>query len=101
MDTRELTITESTPEDLEILGLFPQLQTVDASRCPDLEQLAQLKIRYGSIMQGIKEENGQLLQTLQRLRCIADHQDIPAMLSETARINDYYNRLSSRDQANF
>ena len=65
------------------------------------EQLAQLKIRYGSIMQGIKEENGQLLQTLQRLRCIADHQDIPAMLSETARINDYYNRLSSRDQANF
>ena len=46
MDTRELTITELTPEDLEILGLFPQLQTVDASRCPDLEQLAQLKNRY-------------------------------------------------------
>lgn len=46
MDTRELTVTALTPEDLDIVGLFPQLQTIEASRCPDLEQLAQLKARY-------------------------------------------------------
>lgn len=46
MDTQELTITQLTAEDLDIVGLFPRLQTIEASRCPDLEQLAQLKARY-------------------------------------------------------
>ena len=65
------------------------------------EQLAQLKIQYGSILKGIRAENSELLKILQKLRNIADHQDIPSMLSEIARTNDYYIHLSSKDQANF
>ena len=65
------------------------------------EMLAQLKIQYGSILKGIRAENSELLEILQKLRYIADHQDIPSMLSEIARTNDYYIHLSSKDQANF
>lgn len=45
MDTRELTVTELTPEDLELLELFPRLQTLRAEQCDDLQLLAQLKTR--------------------------------------------------------
>ena len=45
MDTRELTVSSLTAEDLEILELFSQLQTLRAEQCHDLSLLAQLKTR--------------------------------------------------------
>ena len=65
------------------------------------ERLAQLKIRYGSVLAGIREEDPSFLEKLRNLRMIADHQDIPSMLKQIACTDDYYQRLSSKDQANF
>lgn len=63
--------------------------------------LAQMKIRHGSIVKAVRNENPALLEKLQYFRTIAQEKDIPSMLSEIALTDGFYNRLSAKDQANF
>ena len=44
-DTRELTVTSLTDEDVEMMGYFPKLRVVRAEDCTDYEQLMKLKDR--------------------------------------------------------
>ena len=44
-DTRELVITALTEEDIALLDYLPQLETVDARRCKDYDQLIALQTR--------------------------------------------------------
>lgn len=42
----ELTVSALTPEDIRMLGYFPQLERVDASLCPDLDAITLLQDTY-------------------------------------------------------
>ncbi|MGM9941385.1 MAG: UvrD-helicase domain-containing protein [Bulleidia sp.] len=63
--------------------------------------LAQMKIRHGSLLKAVRAENPALLEKLQYFRAIAQEKDVPTMLSEIALTDGFYNRLPLKDQANF
>lgn len=65
------------------------------------EELAQLKIRHGSVKKGMEKEHPEFFTTVENLRRTAETRDIPAMLTKMACTNGYYDRLTSKDQANF
>ena len=44
MDTERITVTHLAQEDLEVLGFFEQLKTVDGTACPDYPQLHRLRM---------------------------------------------------------
>ena len=65
------------------------------------EQIAQMKIQYGSLAKGIEAADPNFFPLLERLRKTASENSITAMLSEIACTNHFYDRLSSKDKANF
>lgn len=48
-DTASLTLTHLSPEDLNLLSLFPKLRTVEAAGCREYDLLMQLQQRYPDI----------------------------------------------------
>lgn len=65
------------------------------------EQIASMKIQYGSIVKGIKKTDPSFFSTMEKFRTIASEQSVVDMLSAIACTNHFYDRLSSRDKANF
>jgi len=45
-DAAELTVSSLTPDDIQLLEYFPQLQTIDATGCADYALLMQLRSTY-------------------------------------------------------
>ena len=48
-DTTGLTVTQLSPEDLDMLAYFPKLRTVEAAGCRDYELLMELQRRYPDV----------------------------------------------------
>ena len=65
------------------------------------EELATLKIGNSSILEGVKRYHPEVLLEMDELRDIARNEGIMAMLKEIAYRHDFYNLLSSKQQANF
>ncbi len=65
------------------------------------EQLAQLKIQYGSIAKGIHEAYPQIGQEIQELEQMAQTEGVMVMLSEIAKRNNFFAKLPITEQANF
>ncbi len=63
--------------------------------------LANLKIQYGSFYKGIKESRPDIFEDLDTFKEIADKDGLTALLNAISTKNDFYNRISSKDQANF
>ena len=63
--------------------------------------LANLKIQYGSFYKGIKESRPDIFIDLENFKRIADKDGLTALLNAISVKNDFYNRISSKDQANF
>ena len=64
-------------------------------------ELSNLKIQYGSFYKGLKETHSDIFKDLKDFKEIADNNGIVALLTAISQKNDFYNRLTSKDQANF
>ena len=63
--------------------------------------LANLKIQYGSFYKAIKESRPDIFEDLDTFKRIADKDGLTALLNAISTKNDFYNRISPKDQANF
>ncbi len=63
--------------------------------------LASLKINYGSIYKGVKEKHPEILDELYDLRWIAEYHGVIDLLSQISIRHDFYNRLNDSQKANF
>lgn len=64
-------------------------------------QLALLKIRHGSIYEGISKEYPEILQEFKELKQIADQKGIEELLTAISIRHDFYNTLPSAQKSNF
>lgn len=67
----------------------------------DDNRLAELKIMYGSVYEGIMTEYPQIIAEMRELRDIARHGSITEMLTEIANRHDFFAGLDDRQKANF
>jgi len=67
----------------------------------DDNTLAELKIRSGKVLKGIREEHPEIETELDELLEIALNYGIAAFLSEVSLRHDFYDRLDSSSKANF
>ncbi len=65
------------------------------------EELAQMKLKYGSIRTGVRKAYPKIMETLKNFRETERYHGIPAMLDVLADTNSFYVRLTDRDKANF
>lgn len=65
------------------------------------EELAQLKIKYGSLYKGVQAEYPIVLQEMDELKHLCDTDGVVAMLTEIANRHDFYNLLDNNQKANF
>ncbi len=64
-------------------------------------QLAQLKIKHGSIYKGIKNDHPNILEDLNNFNTIVRFDGLLALLNAIACHNDFFTNLSDNEQANF
>lgn len=65
------------------------------------EQIAAMKIQYGSVVKGVRETDPEFFSNMEKFRLIATEQSVVEMLNAIACTNHFYDRLSSKDKANF
>ncbi len=63
--------------------------------------LASLKIQYGSIYKGVKEKYPEILKELSELRWIAEYDGVLELLTQISIRHDFYDHLNDSQKANF
>ncbi|MBR3202331.1 MAG: UvrD-helicase domain-containing protein [Solobacterium sp.] len=64
------------------------------------EELASLKLRYGSVRKGIRATHPEILKWFAHLQTISSR-SLPEMLNEVSRYNSFYENLYDSEKANF
>lgn len=65
------------------------------------EELAILKIKYGSLQTGLMKEHHEIFNELKELNEIARNDGLSQFLTAISLKNDFYSKITSKDQANF
>ncbi len=79
------------------------LLAVVTSKLYDLsdEDLAKIKIEHGSMYTGLQKVHPEIFEDLNSFLDIASRDGLTALLNAISTKNDFYNRMSPKDQANF